>query len=326
LSPTPTPGSPTPTPGSPTPTPGSPTPTPGSLDVFEGERPRLTGLAYRITGSLADAEDVVQEAWIRWADRDAYSVENPAGWLTTVTSRLALDRLRAQRRRREVYVGPWLPDPVPTAPTVEETAELAESLTLGFLVMLDSLGPFERVAFLLGDVFGEPYSVIAQVLGKSEPACRQLVSRARRKLHSARPEGRTQGPSPAFAELLIQLMDSVFDDDEERALSLLDPDVVLISDAGPARRAARHPVVGAKRVRQLLKGGWRLFGFKAPPNRDALPPARFLEINSSPSVVLDWLDGPIVITGEAVDGRITSIWVRLNPDKTAGLEDPPNIV
>ncbi len=304
----------------------SPTPTPGGLDVFEGQRPRLTGLAYRITGSLADAEDVVQEAWIRWAARDAASVDNPAGWLTTVTSRLALDRLRAQRRRREVYVGPWLPDPVPTARTVEETVELAESLTLGFLVMLDSLGPFERVAFLLGDVFGEPYSVIAQVLRKSEPACRQLVSRARRKLHSARPEGRVHGPSPASAELLIQLMDSVLADDEERALSLLDPDVVLISDAGPARRAARHPVVGAKRVRQLLKGGWRLFGFKTPPSRDELPPARLLDINSSPSLVLDWSDGPIVITGEAVDGRITSIWVRLNPDKTAALADPPPIV
>jgi RNA polymerase sigma-70 factor, ECF subfamily len=302
------------------------TATPGGLDVFEGQRPRLTGLAYRITGSLADAEDVVQEAWIRWAGQDATRVENPPGWLTTVTSRLALDRLRAQRRRREVYVGPWLPDPVPTARTVEETAELAESLTLGFLVMLDALGPYERVAFLLGDVFGEPYSVIAQVLGKSEPACRQLVSRGRRKLHSARPDGPAHGPSPASAELLMELMDSVLSDDEERALSLLDPDVVLISDAGPARRAARHPVVGAKRVHQLVKGGWRLFGFKSRPSRDELPPARFVDINSSPSLVLDWPDGPIVITAEAVDGRISSIWVRLNPDKTAALEDAPPIV
>jgi RNA polymerase sigma-70 factor (ECF subfamily) len=302
------------------------TSTPTPLDVFEAERPRLTGLAYRITGSLADAEDVVQEAWIRWAARDAGSVDNPAGWLTTVTSRLALDRLRAQRRRREVYVGPWLPDPVPTARTAEETAELAESLTLGFLVMLDSLGPFERVAFLLSDVFGEPYTVVAEVLGKSEPACRQLVSRARRKVHSSRPEGRIRGPSPASAELLIQLMDSVLNDDEERALSLLDPDVVLVSDGGPARRAARHPVVGSKRVRQLIKGGWRLFGFKARPSRDQLPSARLVDINSSPSLVLDWPDGPIVITGEALDGRITSIWVRLNPEKTAALEDPPSIV
>lgn len=301
------------------------TPAPGELDVFEGERPRLTGLAYRITGSVADAEDVVQEAWIRWA-RDNEGVENPAGWLTTVTSRLALDRLRAQRRRREVYVGPWLPDAVPTARSVEETAELAESLTLGFLVMLDSLGPLERVAFLLGDVFGEPYPVIAQALGKSEPTCRQLVSRARRKLHAARPEERGHAPSPASADLLIQLLESVLSGDEERALSLLDPDVVLLSDAGPARRAARHPVVGAQRVRQLLKGGWRLFGFKAPPSRDQMPPARLLDINSSPSLVLDWPTGPVVVTGEAVDGRITSIWVRLNPDRTAALEHPPSLV
>jgi hypothetical protein len=121
-------------------------------------------------------------------------------------------------------------------------------------------------------------------------------------------------------------MESVLADDEERTLSLLDPDVVLISDAGPARRAARHPVVGAKRVRQLLKGGWRLFGFKSPPSQDELPPARLLDINSSPSLVLEWPDGPIVITGEAVDGRITSIWVRLNPDKTAALGHPTPIV
>jgi RNA polymerase sigma-70 factor (ECF subfamily) len=303
----------------------SPTSTPGSLDIFEGERPRLTGLAYRITGSIADAEDVVQEAWIRWA-RDAGRVDNPPGWLTTVTSRLALDRLRGQRRRREVYVGPWLPDPVPTARSVEETAELAESLTLGFLVLLDSLSPLERVAFLLGDVFGEPYPMIAEVLGKNEPACRQLLSRARRKVHSARPDDGAVNRSPASAELLVQLMDSVLADDEERALSLLDPDVVLTSDAGPDRRAARRPVVGARRVQQLLKGGWRLFGFKTRPSRDDLPPARFLDVNSSPSLVLDLPEGPIVISCEAVDGLISSIWVRLNPDKTAALDDPPAIV
>jgi RNA polymerase sigma-70 factor, ECF subfamily len=304
----------------------NPTSAPGDLDVFEGERPRLTGLAYRITGSLADAEDVVQEAWIRWAARDADSVDNPAGWLTTVTSRLALDSLRAQRRRREVYLGPWLPDPVPTSPSVEETAELAESLTLGFLVLLDALGPFERVAFLLADVFGEPYRVIADVLGKSEPACRQLVSRARRKVHTARPDTRTPRPAPASAELLLQLMDSVLVGDEDRALSLLNAGVVLISDAGPTRRAARHPVAGAERVWQLLKGVWRLLGPETRSSRDQLPPLRLLDVNSSPSLVLDWPGGPIVVTAEALDGRITSIWFRLNPDKTAALEDPPPIV
>jgi RNA polymerase sigma-70 factor, ECF subfamily len=304
----------------------SPMSTLGGRDAFEGERPRLTGLAYRITGSLADAEDVVQEAWIRWAAEGVGRVNNPAGWLTTVTSRLALDRLRAQRRRREVYVGPWLPDPVPTAPGAEETAELAESLTLGFLVLLDSLGPFERVAFLLGDVFGEPYPVIAETLGKTEPACRQLVSRARRKVRSAQPGSGAPVPVPASAKLLVALMESVLAGDEERVLKLLDPDVVLISDAGPARRAARLPVIGAKRVQQLIKGGWKLLGYQTRPSQDQLPPARILEVNSSPSLVIDTPNGPIVVTGEALDGRITSIWVRLNPDKTAALGDLPPIV
>jgi RNA polymerase sigma-70 factor (ECF subfamily) len=121
-------------------------------------------------------------------------------------------------------------------------------------------------------------------------------------------------------------MDAVLAGDEQRALGLLDPDVVLTSDAGPARRAARRPVVGAKRVQQLLRGGWKLFGYKTPPSREELPPARLLEVNSSPSLVLDWPEGPIVITGEAVDGLITSIWVRLNPDKTTALTAPPPIV
>ena len=121
-------------------------------------------------------------------------------------------------------------------------------------------------------------------------------------------------------------MESVLAGDEVKALRLLDPDVVLISDGGPSRRAARRPVVGAKRVHQLMKGGWRLFGFTTRPSRDLLPPVRLLDVNSSPAIVLDWPDGPIVITGEAVEGRITSIWVRLNPDKTAGIEDPRPIV
>jgi RNA polymerase sigma-70 factor, ECF subfamily len=302
----------------------SPAPAPGGLGAFEGERARLTGLAYRITGSLTDAEDVVQEVWIRWSARDAAALDNPGGWLTTVTSRLALDFLRAQRRRREVYVGPWLPDPVHTARDAEEKAELAESLTLGFLVLLDSLGPSERVAFLLGDVFGEPYPAIAGILGKSESACRQLVSRARRKLHSARGSG-APAPSPASAELLVQLMESVLADNEERTLSLLHPDVVLISDGGPTRHAARQPVVGAERVRQLMKGTWNRFGLKIRPSPDGSP-ARLLEVNSSPSLVLDSPEGPIVITGEADGGQITSIWIRLNPDKTAALEDRPPVV
>jgi RNA polymerase sigma-70 factor (ECF subfamily) len=283
-------------------------------------------VAYRITGSLADAEDVVQETWMRWSSYDAAHLHNSAGWLTTVTSRLALDRLRTQRRRREVYVGPWLPDAVPTVRSVEDTVDLSESLTLGFLVVLDSLGPSERVAFLLADVFGEPYVMIAEVLDKSETACRQLVSRARRKVRSRRPEEGACAPVPASAELLVHLVESVLTGDEESALRLLDPDVVLVTDAGPTRRAARGPVVGARRVLQYTKDGWRWLGFEARPARDELSPPRLLEVNSSPSIVLNLPEGPIVMTGEAVGGRITAIWVRLNPEKTSSLDGPPPIV
>ena len=292
-----------------------------ALELFEGERPRLTGLAYRITASIPDAEDVVQETWLRWSAADQESIVNPAGWLTTVASRLALDRLRGQRRRREVYVGPWLPDPVTNEPSPEESAELSESLTVGFLVVLDRLGPAERVAFLLGDVFGEPYPVIAETLGKSEDACRQLLSRARRKVREARPTSRGDIPSPAPLELLGELMTAVLEGEEERALSLLDPEVVLVSDGGPDRRAARHPVVGAHRVQRLISGGWRLFGFKArPTDPTQLPPARIATVNSTPSIVFDAEGGPVILSAEAADGRITRIWVRLNPDKTAALD------
>ena len=151
--------------------------------TFAVERPRLLGLAYRMTGSLPDAEDVVQDAWLRWSTADQPRIENPAAWLTTVTTRLSLDRIRAAERRRADYVGEWLPEPVATSRGPEETAELAESLTLGFLVLLDRLTPLERAVFLLADVFGEPYRAISETVDKSEAACRQIASRARHKLH-----------------------------------------------------------------------------------------------------------------------------------------------
>ena len=142
-------------------------------EVFAAERPRLLGLAYRILASYTDAEDVVQEAWIRWQSVDHATVERPAAYLTTVTTRLALDRARSLARRREHYVGPWLPEPVAVEHGPEEHAELAESLTFGFLLVLDRLGPIERAVWLLAEVFGEPYALIASAVGKSEAACRQ---------------------------------------------------------------------------------------------------------------------------------------------------------
>ncbi|MEZ5144676.1 MAG: sigma-70 family RNA polymerase sigma factor [Acidimicrobiales bacterium] len=180
-----------------------------AAEVFEAERPRLVGLAYRLLGSLTDAEDVVQEAWLRWAAVDRSGIERPAAWLTTVVSRVGLDRLRAARERAS-YVGPWLPEPLvepldraaddPPATLVPpgsvdpaEQAALADSLTTAFLVLLERLAPEERLVVLLVDVFGEPFRVAAEVTGRSEAAARQMAVRSRRKLRAAAP---VADPSP----------------------------------------------------------------------------------------------------------------------------------
>jgi RNA polymerase sigma-70 factor (ECF subfamily) len=301
----------------------------GSLDPFESQRPRLLGLAYRLLGGRADAEDVVQEAWLRWSAAGRDGIANPPGWLTTVTTRLALDRLRQVARRREAYVGPWLPDPISTEPTPEEHTELAESLTLGFLVVLDQLAPVERAVLLLADVFGEPYSVIAPAVGKTEGACRQIATRARRKVRDGRQAGAggvgagvgvlpldaltTPAVEPATAELLGELMLALGAGDEARVVQLLDPDVVLVTDGGPNRHAARRPVLGAYRVGRLLSNLARRLG---------VVPARFAIFNASPALVLDAPDGPIVTWGESRGGLVTRLWVQLNPDKVTDLNRP----
>lgn len=289
----------------------------GADDAFAAERPRLLGLAYRITGGRADAEDVVQEAWLRWRHADRATLDSPGAWLTTVTTRLALDCLRTVRRRREVYTGPWLPDPVSTVRSPDDAAELAESLTVGFLVLLDRLGPVERAVLLLADVFGEPFAIVAEAVGKSEVACRQIATRARRKLRLADLAAARMHPAPA--ELLGALLTAVAAGDEEAAMALLAPDVQLVADAGPARRAARRPVVGPHRVHRLLRGGWRLFGFRSRPAPHDLPPIRLAIVNAGPALVADAPNGLVVISGEACQGAITRIWVRLNPAKTADL-------
>ncbi|GIU86471.1 MAG: RNA polymerase sigma factor SigJ [Acidimicrobiia bacterium] len=234
-----------------------------AVAVFERERPRLTGLAYRLLGSLTDAEDVVQEAWVRWQRADRSAVERPEAWLTTVVSRLGLDRLKARRRDRAVYVGPWLPEPlvapagaphgsVPPGP--EAHAELADSLTTAFLLLLERLTPEERLAVLLADVFREPFARIAGILGRSEPAARQLASRARRRLRDAA----TAEPVPVRpgdeeqARVVSGLLAALAAGDVDGAARLLAPGVVLVADGGPDRRAARRPVVGPARVARLL--------------------------------------------------------------------------
>lgn len=286
------------------------------LDTFDAERPRLLGLAYRMLGSLADAEDVVQDAWLRWARTDRSAIHNAAAWLTTATTRLALDRLRTLARRRESYLGPWLPDPLVPATggsDPEIATELAESMTLGFLVVLDTLSATERAVFLLADVFGEPYPAIAAAVDKTEENCRQIASRARRKVRGARPPD----VSPAPAAVLTELVTATASGDVAAVLALLAPDVVFVSDGGPDRPAARRPVVGCERVARFLVSF---------ASHLAAATMELLRVNGEVVAGLRLDDGLVLIGADVQDGKVVSIRAQLNPDKLAHIAQATNLV
>lgn len=280
-----------------------------TVDPFEAARPRLLGLAYRMLGSLADAEDAVQDAWLRWQGADEEAIERPEAWLTTVTTRIALDRLRSAQHRREAYIGPWLPEPVAVEPSPSDSAELSESLTLGFLTLLDRLSPVERAVFLLAEVFRVPFAEVASTVGKSEVACRQIASRARRRVRVA-PSRTRPGDRRVVDELLVAFALG----DIDTVLARLAPEVVLVSDGGPHRRAARRPVVGAERVA-------RFFSNLA---RRHVPSAVFpATINGDPGVIVE-IDGVIDFAAAFdVDGdQVTAIWLVRNPTKLGHVRSP----
>lgn len=278
--------------------------------TFETERPRLVGLAYRITGSWAEADDIVQDAWLRWHGADQGAIATPPAWLTTVTSRLALDRLKAARHQREAYVGPWLPEPVDPGPGPEEAAELAESLTIGFLAVLERLGPTERVVFLLADVFAVPYDEIAEVVDRSVEACRQVASRARRRIREDRPRF---APTDERAwEVAMSFMACAQDGDLDAIASLLSDDAVLISDGGPHHRASRRPVVGG-RIPRLLTN------LAARDIRET-DEISICAINGQPGSVVRRDGQPLLAVAVAIDdGLVDRIWIVVNPEKLAAL-------
>lgn len=276
---------------------------------FERERPRLLGLAYRILGTMSDAEDVVQDVWLRWERTDREVIQRPAAWLTTVTSRAALDRLKARQRRREDYVGPWLPEPIELAEGPEQSVELADSLTLGFLVLLERLDPTERVVFLLADVFGEPYATIAEVVGRSPEACRKMASRARRRVQDERRGSPQRQPDRA---VVVELAHALMTGDMAKTLSLLDADVVLTSDGGRDHRAARHPVVTAPRVGRLLIN----LAKRVPEG----VPIRQAVLNGDPAVVVGRPTAPaLAVVFETAGGRVFAIRIVVNPEKLGHL-------
>lgn len=280
---------------------------------FERERPRLEGLAYRITGSRATAEDVVQDAWLRWESADRGAVDRPAAWLTTVTSRLALDHLKSAQHTRETYVGPWLPEVAVAEPGPEEHVELAESVTIGFLAVLERLGPTERVVFLLADVFATPFDEIAVIVGKSPEACRQIASRARTRIRAGRPRFEPTGEDAWQVALAFLTAAQVGDLDA--LVSLLADDALAIADGGADHHAARRPVVAERIPRFVVNLTGR--AYEGTEYRLQL-------INGQPGVVCEVGGEPyLAITFAVADGQVQRIWSIRNPDKLRSLSSRP---
>jgi RNA polymerase sigma-70 factor (ECF subfamily) len=291
-------------------------------EVFAAERPRLVGLAYRITGSRFDAEDIVQNAWLRAQQADWSAIDRPEAWLTTVVSRLALDELRSATHRRETYVGPWLPEPVrfdgpwaggtpgtsaPTDPA--DAAELSESLTFGFLRLLEALSPIERVVFLLAEVFPTPYREIAAVVDRPPETCRQIATRARRHVQAGRVR---PDPVEDANRVAQELIAAVGAGDLDRVMTLLADDVVLVSDGGAQTYAARRPVRGRDKVARFVVNLGRRYAGKVM--------VEGVTINGEPGVLASSRDKPVlVLTAQVTNGTVQSIHAIRNPDKLAAL-------
>lgn len=284
---------------------------------FEAYRSHLFGIAYRMLGEVAGAEDIVQEAWLRWNRADRQEIRDPRAWLSAVVVRLSLDALRAVRARRERYVGPWLPEPLLpddmralSADSVASHAELASDLSLALLHVLERLGPEERAAFILHEAFDCDYAEIAVVLEKSEVACRKLVSRARERVRNGRT--RHEATHEEHKALMVRFAEAVATSDQTKLLSLFADDVVFYSDGGGRVPAALNPVRGADSVMRLLIGLVR----KAPvPSSPMIAPT---EINGRFALALTLGDAlHSVVTADGTADRITAIYVIRNPEKLA---------
>jgi len=278
-------------------------------DTFMAQRGRLFGIAYRILGSVADAEDVVQDTWLAWQGADPRQVRDPAAYLTRAASRRALNRLRDNARRREQYVGPWLPEPVSTEPGPEESAALADSMTMAMLVLLDTMTPLERAAFVLCEVFAVPAPEAAEALGRSPAAVRQLVARARKHAREHAPV--TARNTTSHARVASVFAAAVASGDLDALLAVLAPDVQFVSDGGGLVRAALRPVVGADRVARLILGLVQMeAGSRAEPK----------QLNGLPGFVVTTPDGDrSAVQFDIEKGVITRLWVVRNPAKLGGI-------
>jgi RNA polymerase sigma-70 factor (ECF subfamily) len=276
-------------------------------------RPLMLSIAYRMVGSFSEAEDIVQEAFLRLHEAGE-AVESPKAWLSTVTTRLSIDHLRSARVRREQYAGTWLPEPVlaDPAPDAAARAETADTLSLALLVVMESLSPVERAVFLLREVFGYGYGEIAEIVGKSEDNCRQLAARARRHIDARTPRFETSREQRN--ELARRFFAAVQEGETDELVELLAADVAFYGDGGGKAPAIRRPVFGAKRVARLL------LGFARVTKRDgySLVPT---EVNGQPGALAYDADGALVsvVSLDIVGGSIRAMRSVVNPDKLAHL-------
>jgi RNA polymerase sigma-70 factor, ECF subfamily len=277
--------------------------------VFEELRPRLVGVAYGLLGTLAEAEDVVQEAWIRLQRSDLAGIEDLTGWLVTSTSRIALDVLRSARTRREAYVGPWLPEPVETAPDPADTISLADSISWAMLVVLETLSPAERAAFVLHDVFGLSFTEVGTALGRNPAACRKLASRARMHVEQRKP--RFDVDPEDHRKVVGAFAEAARTGDVEGLVRVLDPEAVFTTDGGGVVRAVLEPLRGADEIARFFARGARF-----APDREF----RIIGVNGSPALLMvDEGRVSAVVALGIREGRITTIDAVRNPHKFHGL-------
>jgi RNA polymerase sigma factor (sigma-70 family) len=287
---------------------------PGRSDtsVFEQARPRLLGLAYRILGSRADAEDAVQDAFIKWQGADRDAIDNPDGWLTTVCTRRCIDMLQAAHRTRVDYVGTWLPEPVYSVTAEDDTLELSSSLSTAFLLMLERLTPKERAAYLLHDILDMPYEDVAKTLDIEEPACRKLISRARQNIE--RDKVRHVTPVAQQEKLLAAFQDAVSGGDMNRFATLLSDDIEMSVDSGGKVPAIARTLHGKPDILEFLENAQRWwYSYRWVE----------MDLNGGRGVVLIGDGEPITAMSFAYDeeGRATNIYVMRNPDKLAQLNN-----
>jgi len=282
-----------------------------ATEVFVAHRNLLFTVAYELLGSAADAEDVLQETWLRWANVDLGTVRDQRAYLVRVAARQALTRMRTLGRRKESYVGPWLPEPLLTTPDVAEDVELAESVSMAMLLVLETLTPTERAVFVLREVFDSGYDEIAEAVDKSPSAVRQIAHRARAHVAARRPRGVV---SPAETRAVLQAFQRAVETGElQSLLDILAPDVVAMGDGGGVKQAVLRPIVGAERVARLLAAGLDMVGAEL-----SLEP---VQVNGCPALIMrrnGEIDSVVAVRVEG--GLVTGLYSVRNPEKLSRVE------